>query len=266
MESWLGAALAALLALALVLIAMGLQGIGAARTMSYFRLRRERMVQAWTQVLLGVGLLALAGIVWVFARPAATPPSTAGETAPVSATASATIRPLFTSSLTETFGLPNVSNNAELATALAAPAATATPVATRDPDATPVYPAAYITPPGPLTVTPWPNAVAGIIRLNTINDCTNRNLAGLTTFKPDAGPIYAMFDFNNWIANAMWTEVWYLNDTIIHIQSYYWQGSTGGCAFVDYDNDGQPWQPGDYEVQVWMGNTWMERSRFSVQP
>lgn len=269
METWLGAVVAGLLVLGLILMAAGMQGIGAARTLSYFRLRRERMVHAWTQVLLGIGLAILAGLVWLLGRPlvvSVANPSPTAPAAPRTPTPSPTIRPLFTASLTETLGLPAGSSNEDLFNLLASPAASPTPVATRDPDATPVYPAERITPPGPLTVTPLPNAVAGVIRLTTQNECTNRTLEGQTTFQPNTGPIYALFDFNNWIANAMWTEVWYFNDTIIHIQSYYWQGSTGGCAFVDYDNDGQPWRPGDYEVQVWMGNTWMERARFSIQP
>lgn len=269
MDDWFGAVMAALLVLALVLVAAGLQGIGSARTMRYFRLRRERMIQAWTQILLGIGLLAVAAILWLTARPAiqaVTVPGTPTPAITATPTPSPTIRPLTTVSLAESLGLPPHLTEEEIRNLLASPAASPTPVATRDPDATPVFPADRITPPGPLTVTPWPNAVAGVIRLTTVNDCANRSLQGQTVFKPNAGTIYALFDFNNWIANAMWTEVWLFNDDIIHIQSYYWQGSTGGCAFVDYDNDGQPWRPGDYEVQVWMGNTWMERARFSIQP
>lgn len=76
--------------------------------------------------------------------------------------------------------------------------------------------------------------------------------------------IFAHFYYDNWLRGVQWSGVWYHNRQLLFVETLIWEDSTGGCGFTNYDNQGQPWPVGDYEVQIFIGERWLLSGGFSV--
>jgi hypothetical protein len=99
--------------------------------------------------------------------------------------------------------------------------------------------------------------------MSIFNECGSQRGVG-DTFAANVKTVYALFDYDGWLPGAQWSNVWRFNGRIAYTETLLWDGSTGGCGFADYDNAGQPWEPGAYEVQIFLGERWVGSSRFFV--
>jgi len=79
--------------------------------------------------------------------------------------------------------------------------------------------------------------------------------------------MYGGFDYNNTIPGVQWTALWYRDGKLMCHQTESWkeEWSTGG--YGGYTECADPiggWQPGQYEVQIFMGYEWEVIGRFIV--
>lgn len=251
-----------LLLAGLALTLSGLLALRRPRRALVFRRRHRAQMRGATRALFGVLLLGVACLASVFGQPAIEifRPPTATPTVSPMATA--------TSSLTATPTLSPPPSQTPTPTITLTPSATftpsLTPTATLSP--TPALPRAQVTfPAGTLTVTPPPQAVIANLRMSRFNAC--RSQSGVATkFSPNPKTLYALFDYNNWLPGVRWSNVWLYNGQPLLVETLLWDGSTGGCGYADFDNGGRPWPAGEWEVQIFIGDRWLDSTRFTIAP
>ncbi len=252
----------ALLLAAAVALALGVARLRTPASRRYLSDRRRRVTAGWQQI--GVGLLLVAGATAVlfvgnnlasWVAPVPTDPAATGQ--PLEPTAGPTARAAAetVAAVTEIAGL----------TPTPSPSPVASPTITPTPGPTgqPTLPFDRVTQPADVVVTPPANAVIANLRVGTINDCSQQD--GVSeAFDTEARTLYALFDYNNWLFGARWTYVWRRDGTILYVNTLLWDGTTGGCGFAEYDNAGEPWTPGAYDVQIFLGETWLDTTFFTV--
>jgi type VI secretion system secreted protein VgrG len=67
-------------------------------------------------------------------------------------------------------------------------------------------------------------------------------------------------------AGAQWTALWYrvADWQLICAESLPWDGGTGGYGYTECQPSPDLWQPGEFEVQIFVGLQWVISSRFTV--
>lgn len=228
------------------LLWLGWSRIRAANRLPYFMIRRQRSTQAWRLVLLGLVFGAAGLVLQVFGRqaayvlvpptPSATPTLTASPTATVTQTAS--ITPTQSATL-----IPSIT-----------PTASGTP--------TPSIPEA-ITVLFRETITPRPEAVFSPIQISRRLDRLNRALNPAEAFENPIGTLYGAFTYDFLDDGVRWTALWYREDRIVCSETLPWQGGTGGYGFAEC-SPAEGWQPGEYELRMFLGETWKASARFRV--
>lgn len=250
------------LALGLALLIGGLLTFRRPRRATLFRQQRRAQLRGVGGLVVGVLLLAFSGLVAVLGRPVIE------SIAPPTATPTPSFTPTITPSPTATPTITLTPSQTRTPTQTLPPSATftpsATPTATLSP--TPALPRAQVTvPAGTLTVTPPPQAVIANLRVGRFNAC--RSESGVAaTFSPNPKTLYALFDYNNWLPNVRWSNVWLYNGQPVLVETLLWDGSTGGCGFADFDHGGQPWPAGAWEVRIFIGDQWLDTARFTISP
>jgi type VI secretion system secreted protein VgrG len=239
-----------ILALAGVVISLliGVRNIRAGQRLLFFRKRRDLMVRGWRFIGFAsvLGLTAL--LVNRFAEPTVYrffPPSPT-----VTLTPTITVTPTIT--LTPTVSLT--------------PTITDTPSITP----TPQVPQAIQQLFEP-TVVVNPNALfSPLLFSRAINEeGTESGIAvnPLTEFVNPVGTVYATFSFDQMSTGTQWTALWYRvsDQFMLCFETEGWTGSTGGYGFSECSPaSAEMWQPGEYEVQLFVGYTWVQSGRFTV--
>lgn len=233
----------------------GLKALLGARRLRFFQVRRESVVRGWSLLLVSLAFLLGSGLAYGFGTPLislAVPPTATPSASP---TATATLPP---PTLTASATPSATSTPTETAGPSPTPTDTATPTLTP----TPALPEAFVTPILTATVTPPPEAVALDLRFSARENC----LVAASTPYFDQLPkrIYAHFYYDNWLPGVQWSGVWLKDGEVFYVETSLWDGSTGGCGFTDYDNAGQWWPEGEYEVQIFIGSRWLVSNRFQV--
>lgn len=225
---------------------IGWMQIRQANSLPYFMLRRDRVATGWRLLLLAV-LLGLAGLlVQFFGRPAAyvlVPPTPSPTfTATITPTASVTLTPSITptASITPT------------------PSITLTPRPTN----TPVLPE-QITVLFRETVTPPPDAQFSPLQVDSQLGFGNQTVNPRDVFIQPDGTLYAAFSYNFLQDGVRWSAIWYLGSEIVCLETQPWDGGTGGFGFTEC-NPERGWQAGEYEIQMFLGETWKVSARFTV--
>lgn len=246
----------------LMLVIAGLLALRRPRRGLLLRQRRQAQLRGLTRLIVGVLLLNVACLLSVFGQPmiemfvppTATPTVFPTPTVTPGLTATPTITRTPSQTLTPTHTLPPSTTFTP----------SLTPTATLSP--TPSLPRAQLTlPTGALTVTPPPQAVIANLRVSRFNAC--RSQSGVaTTFSPNPKTLYALFDYNNWLPGVRWSNVWLYNGQPLFVETLLWDGSTGGCGYADFANGGQPWPAGEWEVQIFIGDQWLDTARFTIAP
>lgn len=251
-----------LLLAAAVALALGVARLRTPASRRYLSDRRRRVTVGWQQI--GVGLvLALGAVMVLFVGsnlaswmvPIPTDPAATGQ--PLAPTAGPTARAAAetVAAVTLIAGLTPTSSPSPIASATITP--------TPGPTGQPTLPFDRITEPPDANVTPPPNAVIANLRVGTINDCSQQD--GVSqVFDTRARTLYALFDYNNWLPGARWTYVWRRDGTILFVNTLLWDGTTGGCGFAEYDNAGDAWRPGAYDIQVFIGEAWLDTAFVTI--
>jgi hypothetical protein len=229
----------------LLSVLIGWRQITSAGRLPYFVMRRERASRGWRWIMLAMILGAGGLVAHLYGRPIAyrIVPPTPSVTPTTTITPTSTITP--TPSITLT---PTIS-----ATPTISPTATETP--------TPVLPE-QIRVLIRETVTPRPDAVFSPIQVATSLDNGNRAINPADTFDNPLAKLYGAFTYNNLQDGVVWTAIWYRGDEVVCFESMDWEDGTGGFGFTDCQ-PGQ-WFPGDYEIQMFLGEEWKVSTRFSV--
>ena len=225
----------------------GWQRIRAANKLRFFMLRRRLSIQGWRIILLGLSLGVCSLILRMYGRQAAyilVPPT--ASTTPTS-TASATPSQTPTPTITPT-PLPTL-----------IPSLTPTPSTTP----TPQIPEA-ITVLFRETVTPRPEAIFSAIEVARRLDALNRPLQPSQEFENPIESLFGAFSYDFLDDGARWTALWYRGEEIVCSETKPWDGGTGGYGFTDC-TPADGWQPGEYEIRMFLGENWKISTRFRVQ-
>ena len=231
---------------ALIFFRVGIRSIQSARKLTFYRLREKRMSSGWR--LLAAGILLLLFAVWLgrFGEPVAYryfPPSpTASLTPSITPIPSITLSPTIT--LT-----PTITNT---------PSVTDTPTITPTPYVPPAIEALFDS-----QVTPNPDAVFSPLQFSTVYE-NFECVAPSTTFVNPVREMWACFSYNNMLPGVQWTALWYRGNELVHYETLPWDGTTGGLGYSQWAPPPEMWQPGDYEVQIFVGDDWKVVGRFVV--
>ncbi len=226
----------------------GIRSIRKARTLKFFRMRRDRMVTGWRMLFLAFIFIVVALLMRQFAEPLAYsyfPPTMTPSLTP-------TITSTPTISLTPTITL--------------SPTITPTPSVSDTPTITP-------TPHVPLaienqftsSVTPNPDAVFSPLQFANALDDNFLPINPSLVFQNPIGHIYAQFTYDKMIPGAQWTAVWYQGTELVYYETKPWDGGTGGIGYTDWNPEPYLWLPTEYEVQIFVGYTWKTSGRFTVE-
>lgn len=242
----------ALVILAVVFAALSvrsaLRTLQAARKMTFYRLRRQRETGAWR--LLGVaGLLVLLAVVLpLYGLPMAYryfPPT-------VTITPTASVTPVRTITPTPTITLTATVTDTPLVT----DTATVTP--------TPSLPLAVLAL-FQSAVTPNPNSVFSPLTFSTKIDADLQPVDPNTVFDNPITEIYATYSYDQMVPGAQWTALWLRDGQQIFVETHPFAGGTGGYDEAHCSDPAGGWQPGTYEVQIFVGQELKANERFLVQ-
>ena len=226
----------------------GIRSIRKARTLKFFRMRRDRMVTGWRMLLLSVVFIILAIFTNRFAEPIAYhyyPP---------------TITPTLTPTITFT---PTISLT---------PAITLTPTITPTPSVSDT-PTITPTPHIPLviedlfisTTTPNPASVFSPLQFAQALDKDFIPINPNTVFQNPVGHLYAQFTYDKMTPGAQWSALWYYGSELVNYETNPWDGGTGGVGYTDWNPEPYLWLAGEYEVQIFVGLSWKTSGRFTIE-
>jgi hypothetical protein len=243
--SWLIATLATV---ALLCAWLGWRRMASASDLRYYSMRRARSRHGWAFLLSGISSGLLAAFLLVFGRPLAfriLPP-----TPSITPTPSRTLTPTTTTTPTITQTL----------------AATYTPTATIPPTATatPSIPEALRV----LfreTITPGPDAAFSPLQVSRRLGENNQPLDPESSLRDPPARLYAAFTYNNLQDGVRWTALWLRDGLVIcPPDTKPWDGGTGGYGYTECEPV-NGWLAGNYEIQMFWGETWMVSTRFVIE-
>ncbi len=220
---------------ALAAIWWGITAIRAARRISFFRIRRQRVSVGWRLIFFAACLGAASLLLGFYGEPVIYryfPPSpTLTRTPTMSLTPSISLTP----TITET------------------PTITLTPLLSYTPTAslTPFLPPEIITQ-FQSSVTPNPEAAFSPIYFSQhISSYQAVNPA--TVFQNPVGRLFASYSYNNMLNGSQWTMLWYRNGTLVHTETAPWSAGSGGYGYAFWNPSPDQWQPGTYQVLIFVG-------------
>lgn len=233
----------------LISVWLGIRAIRKARTLRFFRMRRDSMVRGWRLLFFAIFLGILAFAISRFAEPVAysffPPTPTASQTPTITVTPTITITPSIT--LTPTITLT--------------PSVTDTPTVTPTPHL-PFEIESQIE----SIVTPNPDAIfSQLIFSQGIDQDTYQPLNPGEVFQNPVGHMYALFSYDGMLNGSQWSSLWYRGTELVFFESEPWDGGTGGFGFTDWNPEPWEWLPGEYEVQIFVGTVWNISGRFMVE-
>ena len=157
------------------------------------------------------------------------------------------------------------------------PTVTLTPTITLTPTLTPIPTATPIplyTPTPFLSViissqftsetTPNADAIFSPLTFSKKIDSNYQAVDAAEVFAPPIEIIYATFSYDSMTRNAQWTALWFYEDELICMETIPWNGAAGGYGYTECAQDEDKWQPGNYSVQIFVGETWKQTSTFRI--
>jgi hypothetical protein len=232
---------------ALLIFRSGIRALQAARRLTFYRIKRQRVRSGWITLLVAILLLASSVSLALYGEPVVYryfPPSpTITLTPTTTLSPTSTLSPTLTLSPTITF----------------TPAVTDTPTITVTPFIPPAIEVLFES-----EVTPNPGAVISPLQFTL--DCSNFNefTAG-TLFQNPITYMCAVFSYDQMTPGAQWTALWYRDGKLIHYETIPWDGETGGYGFTEWDAPASDWLPGTYEVQIFVGLDWKQVGQFILE-
>lgn len=247
LDSSIAYAVAGLSLAMLLTIWLGWRRLRSAQRLPFFTLRHQRTGEGWRLILLGFALGVFGLVTRVFGE----------RVAFVFITPTPTLPPTATATLTPTITL----------TPSATPTASITPTASDTPTPS-VTPTPEI--PEALTVlfretlTPRPEAVFSAVEISRGIDSLNRAVSPQDRFENPIEILYGAFTYDFLDDGVRWTAIWYRGREIVCSETKPWDGGTGGYGYTECNPQGG-FQPGDYEVQMFLGERWVVSTRFAIE-
>jgi hypothetical protein len=228
---------------------IGIRSIQNGRRLVYFRLRQQRISYGWRMIGFGIGLAGLVFFMSRFGEPIAysffQPSPTPSEIPTVTLTPTITVSPTITltPTITET------------------PSITDTPTMTPTPFIPPAIVMKFKS-----VVTPNPAALFSPLNFGREIDLKTYTLVNDgTVFLNPIRRIVALFSFDGMSTGVQWTVLWYRDGQLVYDDTAPWQDTTGGYGFAERVAAPDEWLPGNYEVQIFVGQEWKSVGRFVVQ-
>ncbi len=230
-----------------LLIASGAMVITAVRAfreagrLRFFLKKRELLGRAWRFVLFAILIACGAILINTFAEPMVYqvfPPSpTVTQTPTITITPTTTLTPTITSS----------------------PTMTQTPEFT----STPIMPV-VISQDFTSVTTPNPNARFSPPVFSRQIDKDYQPIEIENTFENPVEKLFGTFSYENMITNSQWTALWFRDGELVSYESIPWNGSSGGFGYTESNLRPDQWLPGNYEVQIFAGETWKSTGLFTI--
>lgn len=224
-------------------LSMALKSISAARHLEFYRKRQDLVEHGWRMFFLSLLLTGAGFIFYRFGEPLAYqyfPPSptvtrtpTLTTTPTITQTLINTLTPTITQTLAQTYTpmLPNVVQT-EIQT--------------------------------PVGV----EALSSFSQVQFSTQTKDGWIINTTdTFKLPITELYAGYTYDKMVAGLRWTAVWLREGEIVCFETQVWENLTGGSYYSDYCNQKitpEMWQPGEWEVQIFVGQTWKTSGRFII--
>jgi hypothetical protein len=234
--------------IALLFTRSALRSLQSARKMTFYRLRRQRETGAWRLLGLAALLVVLAFVLPMYGLPLAFRyfPPTPSITPTASVTPFRTITPTPTITLTATLtDTPLVTDTATITT-------------------TPSLPLAVLAL-FQSSITPNPNAIFSQLTFSEKIDNDLQPIDPQTNFDNPITEIYATYSYDQMVPGAQWTAVWLREGTQVYLETHPFAGGTGGYDEAHCTDPIGGWQPGIYEVRIFIGEDWKVVGRFLVQ-
>ena len=238
---------------AFLLLWSGWQRMRAARKLTFFRLRRERIRTAWRMIGLATGCALLAwGIlrygeptVYRFYPPSPTPTPTSTVTPIPTVT--------WTPSPTQPTPTPTVTNT---------PSETYTPTPTYTPYIPPQVATFFV---GTLTPPTIPR-FSSLTFTTGINFRTYQPLNPGEVFHNPINAMYAVFSYDGMAPGVQWTALWFRDGELVHFETKPWNDPTGGYGYTEWiPEDPGAWLPGTYTVYIFVGTELVTSGSFRVE-
>ncbi|PKN90048.1 MAG: hypothetical protein CVU45_04550 [Chloroflexi bacterium HGW-Chloroflexi-7] len=225
-------------------LVMAFKSLNAARNLKFYRKRQDLIEYGWRLIFFAIMMAGVGFVFYRFGEPVAYhyfPPSptiTRTPTITTTPTITLTLQNTLTPTITETL------------------AQTYTPMLPSEAIAT------IITP-----LIPDTESIFSPIQFSEEVDEDGLIINTTDTFTLPITEIYAGYTFDKMTTGVRWTAVWLYEGQYLCAETQIWNFSTGGAGYSDYCNQKitpDMWKPGDYEVQIFVGQTWKTSGRFNI--
>ena len=113
------------------------------------------------------------------------------------------------------------------------------------------------------SITPAFDARIGGLRFAT--EVNNSQPVGpSTSFLNPIKKMYAVFSYARMLPGTQWTVLWYLDGELVHFETKIWQDEESGLGFALFEQSPYKWQPGQYEVQIYVGTQFKISGAFTL--
>ena len=226
---------------AVLTLILGVNHILKSRQIPFYKKRHDRMLRGWRLILAAAILIPLSWVILNFSEPVVyqfiSPSPTVTQTPTVTITPSITLTPTITltSTITET------------------PSITSTPSMpeTIEDEFT-------------AEVTPSPDALFSPLQFSRRIDEDWQPIDPALEFENPVGQLFGTFSYNNMTNGTQWSALWFWEGELVYYESSPWEGGSGGYGYTDWDPPSDQWQPGFYEVQIFVGTEWKVSGFFTV--
>jgi hypothetical protein len=238
-----------LVGVALLTVLGGTLLLRRAPKMPFFLVRQQTAATGWRLILVAVGIIVLAAIVYAVGPAAVF--QVISPTPSVTPTPTITLTPTITNTPSRT--LPPTKTS------------TATPTFTPSPSPTPYVPESVsdqftsnITPDPKLRILPLAFGFLPPPNFIPINPPVFNNLIN------PVRKIVAVFNYENMTLGVQFSAIWYRNGEIVYLDTHPWSGPATGTAVIQYDAYPTFYYYGSYEVRIFTGMTWEQTGTFEV--
>jgi type VI secretion system secreted protein VgrG len=218
----------------------GYRTIRSGQKLPFFRKRREQIARGWRLIFLAFVWAGVAFAINRFAEPVAYtvfPPSpTVTMTGTITLTPTISLTPTITETPTIT-NTPSVTNTPEM------PQEVATLFQS--------------------TITPNPDSVISpAVFARALED--GLPVDPSNEFENPIGTLYGSFSYDKMLTGSQWSALWYRGDELLCVETLPWDGGTGGYAYSECTLPADQWQPGEYELRIFVGMQWINSGQFVV--
>jgi hypothetical protein len=223
-----------------ILVVTAVKSINAGQKIQFYQKRQVLIYRGWRIILLSILLVGAGFIIYRFGEPVAYhyfPPSPTITTTPtmtstptITLTPSMTFTPTITMTLSQTY--------------------------------TPSLPQ-FIQETVQTPIGPDVNAVFSPL---IFDDKTKNGVVeeSYTEFTLPVTTLFGGFSYDRMTTGIQWTAVWLYGDEVVCSETKAWNYASGGYGYTDCTRPQEEWQPGRYEVQIFVGQTWKVSGEFNI--